>query len=670
MSCITAGPTFRLLDGLVGWDPGSRPDDVRDIAGLDDLDGITLAPANPGAVRQSDVVTLLPPAWLAPGCGPCEWYLATPAAQDCGRPILWSQLLRLDPCECAWRHVFEQRNCNPLPEVDITAIAAARRLIAAADSISGSIVLLDGHGAGTTARFGCETVSAMAFTPAQILLVAAAGQRRLLRFDPAGAPLPPFAAMLPEDGGSIMRMAVSVDETVWLATPAGAAGVFKLWKAGLTDACFEEATLMELARALPALGLAAVSDDGFCITRASADGSVKRCCYSRFGRTLPPDSIETQVVPLYKQTGHLLTGAIDSGLPRCVWHRVRLDADIPSGASISLEIASAEVPGTLNPADWQIALPGANDFLIRQPPGRYLYLDLTLSSQDGAASPRIRRIRLDFPRATSLDRLPAIYRENPAGADFTERFLALFDASIADLDAAIERAPALLDAGGVPDDILPWLARFLGLVLDPGWEPKRSRAIIRAIPQLYRLRGTIAGLKLAFRLVFDTDLVVSERALERRWAGVGKNSVLSGFRLFGRARSRAQIGRSALGATVLKSFGDPAVDPLDALAWRISVLVPPVPGRSPPILDQMRSLIESQKPAHTDVTIRLGGGGFVLGMNLAVGVDTAFTALPPPILGRGGNIRLTRTSVLRRSRYAQPLNAADAIRVGRQALME
>lgn len=188
--------------------------------------------------------------------------------------------------------------------------------------------------------------------------------------------------------------------------------------------------------------------------------------------------------------------------------------------------------------------------------------------------------------------------------------------------------------------------------------------------EIRRLRGTVAGLRLAFRLVFDTDVVVAELALERRWAGLGKKSVLCGFRLFGRARSRAQIGRSALGATVLKSFGDPAVDPLDALAWRISVLVPPVPGRSPPTLDQVRSLIESQKPAHTDVTIRLGGSGFVLGMNLAVGVDTAFTALPPPILGRGGNIRLTRTSVLRRSRYAQPPSAAGAIRVGQQALME
>lgn len=670
MSCVPADPTFRLLDHLVGWDQGPGPNDVMGIAGLDDPDGITLAPAYPGAARESDIVAFLPPLWLAPGCRPCEWYLATPAAaQDCARPILWSQLLHLDPCDCGWRSLWQPR-CNLLPEATIAVVAVAGCRIAAADSASGSIALLDGNGTRLAARFACDSVSAMAFTPAQILLVAAAGQRRLLRFDLAGAALSPFAATLPADARSIVGMAVSMDETVWLAVRAGPAGVATLWKAGIADCAFEAAGLAELARALPARPLMAVSGDGFCIARDRGDGSVDRCCYSRYGRPVPADSVHVPAVPLYRLDGQLLTGAIDSGVPRCVWHRVQLDADIPSGTSVSLAIASAEVPGPPNPADWQVTPPGATDVLIRQPPGRYLYLSLALASQNGAASPRIRRIRLDFPRVTSLDRLPAVYRENPEGADFAERFLALFDASIADLDAAIERAPALLDAGGVPDDVLPWLARFLGLALDPAWEPQRSRAILRAIPELYRLRGTVAGLKLAFRLVFDADLVVSEQALERRWAGLGKNAILCGFRLFGRARSRAQIGRSALGSTVLKSFGDPAIDPLDALSWRVSVHVPPMPGRSQPPIALVQSLVDSQKPAHTDVTVRLGGRGFVLDGTLAVGVDTAFTALPPPILGRAGNIRLSRASFLRRNRYAYAPAAAGAITVGQQALME
>jgi hypothetical protein len=107
---------------------------------------------------------------------------------------------------------------------------------------------------------------------------------------------------------------------------------------------------------------------------------------------------------------------------------------------------------------------------------------------DAQATPVVRRIRLDFPRLTSLEFLPPVYREQPEAEDFTERFLSLFDASIAEIDHAIVRAPALLDANGVPDEVLPWLGSFLDVAFDRAWEPERLRHIIRAAPELYRRR--------------------------------------------------------------------------------------------------------------------------------------------------------------------------------------
>ena len=52
-------------------------------------------------------------------------------------------------------------------------------------------------------------------------------------------------------------------------------------------------------------------------------------------------------------------------------------------------------------------------------------------------------------------------------------------------------------------------------------------------------------------------------------------------------------------------------------------------------------------PAHTVAEVRLGGLGFVVGTWSAVGVDTAFTPLPAPVLGRdvqprGRAVRLVR----------------------------
>ena len=165
-----------------------------------------------------------------------------------------------------------------------------------------------------------------------------------------------------------------------------------------------------------------------------------------------------------------------------------------------------------------------------------------------------RSVRLDFPRSTSLDSLPHVYRENPRAEDFSERFLSLFDASIADLDAAIEQFPAALDIASVRSELLPWLASFLDLVFDPSWEPVRQRDILAALPRLYRLRGTVAGLQLAIRLVFDTEVAIQELAFERAWGKLGRhgNAMLGGVRLFGKSSARFALGRSALSRTPIK----------------------------------------------------------------------------------------------------------------------
>ena len=300
-----------------------------------------------------------------------------------------------------------------------------------------------------------------------------------------------------------------------------------------------------------------------------------------------------------------------------------------------------------HPDDWRPLPNSALDFLIDQPPGRYLWLRIRFSG-DGHQTPVLRRVRLDFPRSTSLDSLPHVYRENPRAEDFSERFLSLFDASIADLDAAIEQFPAALDIASVRSELLPWLASFLDLVFDPSWEPARQRAILAALPRLYRLRGTVAGLRLAIRLVFDTEVAIQELAFERAWGKLGQhgNAMLGGVRLFGKSRARFALGRSGLSRAPIKSYGNPDLDAVSSGAYRFRVLVPPgrlVSGLS---AQRLARLVESQKPAHTQATVRSGGSGFVIGSFSAIGVDSVLAPLPAPVLGAAGNVRLGRMSVL------------------------
>src|SRR6185436_11776977 len=194
------------------------------------------------------------------------------------------------------------------------------------------------------------------------------------------------------------------------------------------------------------------------------------------------------------------------------------------------------------------------------PPGRYLFLCLRLLG-DGRATPVVRRVRLDFPRVTSLDLLPSVYREDPRAEDFTERFLSLFDASIEDLDGLIDRFPALLDGAGVDERVLPWLGSFLDVAFEASWPVERRRAILQAVPRLYRLRGTAEGLAQAVELVFGVRPAIQELAAERRWGAVGRDGRLGAVRLFGRARSRFRLGASALSAAPLVAHGDPDRDP-------------------------------------------------------------------------------------------------------------
>ena len=280
---------------------------------------------------------------------------------------------------------------------------------------------------------------------------------------------------------------------------------------------------------------------------------------------------------------------------------MQVDADVPPGTALRVAVAATEeavVPGA---GDWQEAPPGALDFLVDQPPGRHLYVRLRLSG-DGTATPVVRRVRLDFPRSTSADLLPATYREDPAADDFTERFLSLFDSSLGGLDRVVERYPALLDVHGVPDAALPWLGGLLGLAFEAGWDPTVRRALLAAAPELYRRRGTPWAIAEAVRIVFGVTPGIEELAARRNWLLVGERGRLGSVRLFGRSAARFRVGTSALGTAPLRSFGDPHGDPLSEHAYRFRVVLPPR-SVSPAAEPALRRLVASQAPAHTAATV-------------------------------------------------------------------
>ncbi len=479
------------------------------------------------------------------------------------------------------------------------------------------------------------------------------------------------------------RIAVDAQERLWIVI-ISEQNVWELWSAASSDDEFAPGTVSELESAFPLSGLAAESELGFCFDQPNATGFEASTCFSWCGDPLDGKKVQPAPPPKRKTQGQLLTAALDSGLPRCLWHRVRLDADVPPRTSIEIAVAALEErpvyeqgdpsrdpawkdfpAGAPHPLDWTVLPPGATDALIDQPPGRYLYVRLRFTG-DGFSTPYVRRVRLDFPRATSLEHLPDVYRENPQAADFTERFLSLFDSAIADMDRIIERYPALLDPTGIPQQLLPWLAGFFDIALEPTWDEQKRRRILLKAPEIYRLRGTPEGLKTAVSTVFNVTPAIEELSPVGTWGAVGNRKTIcsvmeskgapppsvrrtarvGAVRLFGKARVRLRIGRSGLGAAPLRSYGNPDLDPFAEGAFRFRVLVPPLADNSKEEQQRLTNLINAQKPAHTLAFVRVGGTGFHLGFSSAVGIDSAFVPFARPVLGASGNIRLRRGSIL------------------------
>jgi phage tail-like protein len=73
---------------------------------------------------------------------------------------------------------------------------------------------------------------------------------------------------------------------------------------------------------------------------------------------------------------------------------------------------------------------------------------------------------------------------------------------------------------------LPWLASWLAMPLLEGWDEEKRREIIQRIPELYRLRGTAAGLKLALRLFAGVKAEIHEGEWPYPGLVVGKSSTI------------------------------------------------------------------------------------------------------------------------------------------------
>ncbi|HYM50051.1 MAG TPA: phage tail protein, partial [Candidatus Limnocylindrales bacterium] len=87
--------------------------------------------------------------------------------------------------------------------------------------------------------------------------------------------------------------------------------------------------------------------------------------------------------------------------------------------------------------------------------------------------------------------LPGLFQDD----GFAQRMMAAFDEVLAPIFSTLDNLEAYFDPWLAPEDFLDWLSAWVGLPLDETWPVERRRAFVARAYDLFRLRGTVRGLR-------------------------------------------------------------------------------------------------------------------------------------------------------------------------------
>jgi phage tail-like protein len=182
------------------------------------------------------------------------------------------------------------------------------------------------------------------------------------------------------------------------------------------------------------------------------------------------------------------------------------------------------------------------------------------------ASPPERNGRL---ARSYLDYLPPLYSDD----EFMSRFIHIFEDVLNPIEYMINNLELYLDPRLTPEPLLDWLAFWVNMALDPAWPLDRRRELVRSAAWLYRWRGTRKGLAEYLRIYTGTVPVISE--------------YIPGMRLGEESRLgiNTRLGSSGTGCHFTVTITVDSTADID--------------------VDTVRSIIDSQKPAHTVYTLQI-----------------------------------------------------------------
>lgn len=102
--------------------------------------------------------------------------------------------------------------------------------------------------------------------------------------------------------------------------------------------------------------------------------------------------------------------------------------------------------------------------------------------------------------------LPAVFAED----QFAVRWTAAMDDVLGPIINMIDCVHGYVDPLLAPEEFVRWLAGWFGVLLDESWPMAAQRAVVAEAVDLFRMRGTMAGLRRHLDVVVDGQVEITE----------------------------------------------------------------------------------------------------------------------------------------------------------------
>lgn len=239
--------------------------------------------------------------------------------------------------------------------------------------------------------------------------------------------------------------------------------------------------------------------------------------------------------------GFYITTSFDSLQEENIWHRLRLEANIPQNAILKLRIYASDslytlVPGKTEYGDNKISMDeylkdvniaikdklrlfdyleakefeNPSDLVLFEFKGRYLWICMEFINYNTNVI-EINKLKIETMGMSFVEYLPQIYRGRGETDSFLSRFLFIFQSLYTDLNDEIDKIPRIFAPEQVDGKFLNWLAQWFSIEDVYIWGEEKLRILLKNIIELYKIKGTKECIKKVIKIYLGEVPIIVEQ---------------------------------------------------------------------------------------------------------------------------------------------------------------